>query len=84
MPTLQLFHVGCQDFYVVYCLRFYVMCTDDLTELKYKVLNVLLQYCMENVQDGWKAWVKVASWLHAHVRVCTYAQVYIYADLLHA
>ena len=53
------------------------MYTDDLTELKYKVLNVLLQYCMANMQDGWKAWVKVASWLNAHVCVCTYAQVYI-------
>ncbi|XP_065885731.1 neurobeachin-like isoform X3 [Dysidea avara] len=42
--------------------------SDDLTELKYKVINVLLQYCMENMQDGWKAWVKVASWLHTHTQ----------------
>jgi len=56
----------------IYSLHVCIMCTDDLTELKYKVVNVMLQYCMEDVQDGWKAWVKVASWFNAHVCICTY------------
>ena len=40
---------------------------DDLNEVKFKIISLVLQYCVENVQDGWKEWVKIAAWLHIHV-----------------
>ena len=40
---------------------------DDLNELRYKITSLVLQYCVENMQDGWKEWVKIAAWLYVHV-----------------
>lgn len=42
--------------------------TDDLNEIRYKITSLVLQYCVEDMQDGWKEWVKIAAWLYVHVR----------------
>ena len=61
------------------CTYTYVQCivyratflwyVDDLNEIRYKITSLVLQYCVENIQDGWKVWVKISAWLYIHVSV---------------
>ena len=55
---------SCVYVVIIYCH------VDDLNEVRYKITGLVLQYCVENMQDGWKEWVKIAAWLYVHVRMC--------------